>query len=94
MLANITTMTVFIVVINALISSSNLVDEEQAGGLFFHQPGWGQLGGQDWGLWDSASVTWHEGPSSFFQGPPGASPIALAPYMAPETPYAIYSNFR
>lgn len=36
MLANITTMTVFIVVINALISSSNLVDEEQAGGLFFH----------------------------------------------------------
>lgn len=35
MLANITTMTVFIVVINALISSSNLVDEEQAGGLFF-----------------------------------------------------------
>lgn len=36
MLANITTMTVFIVVINALISSSNLVDEEQVGGLFFH----------------------------------------------------------
>lgn len=36
MLANITTMTVFIVVINALISPSNLVNEEQVGGLFSH----------------------------------------------------------
>lgn len=36
MLANITTMTVFNVVINALISPSNIVDEAQVGGLFSH----------------------------------------------------------